>query len=154
MESKPLDCQRIPLFYLFKDFPEKFPEMVLMEWAKSQLNQMKGGSRDKTCSHFHISPKHLPPQMLEVIEENHIYINKAIESPSLNRKIRTFPIYPWTRQRGMYLSILLKYCCVCVCRRKEAKGGSLLRKYANELVHQAFKYGRGDRRKNNSRASL
>ena len=44
----------------------------------------------------------------------------------------------------MYSSILLKYCCVCVCRRKEAKGGSLLRKYANELVHQAFKYGKGE----------
>ena len=41
-----------------------------------------------------------------------------------------------------------------VCRRKEAKGGSLLIMYANELVHPAFKYGKGDRRKNNSRASL
>ena len=68
--------------------------MVLMEWAKSQLNQMKGGSRDKMCRNFQISPKHLPPQMLEVIEENHIYINKAIESPSLNRKIWAFPVYP------------------------------------------------------------
>lgn len=39
-------------FELFYYFPEKFPEMALMELVKSQLRQMKVNLKDKMHSSF------------------------------------------------------------------------------------------------------
>ena len=109
--------------YLFKNFHEKFPEMVLMEWAKSQLNQMKGGSRDKMCRHFHISPKHLPPQMLEVIEENTSTSTKPLK---VHRWIERYGLSPYTLEHDREECISV-FCwnivgCVSVGEKRQREG--------------------------------